>query len=87
MNSRRHAHTKLNPVDPTRVSDELYEKSIGKINKNPEKYSFYYRQCIIHLIDSVSRGYISPLEAYDALAADYFPEILMVRPSSYSHLL
>ena len=79
--------TKLNPVIPGRVSDELYEKSIGKLNANPEDYSPEYKDCIIHLIDSVSRGYISPFEAYDALEARYFPMHLETRPSLYRHLL
>jgi hypothetical protein len=78
---------KLNLVDPKRVSDELYEKSIGMLNRNTENFSLEYKTCIIHMIDSVSRGYITPLEAYDALAADYFPENLKVRPSAYQHLV
>lgn len=77
----------LNPVKPELVSDELYDKSIGKLNKNPMDYSYYYKTCIIHLIDSVSRGYITPAEAYDALSVDYFPEYLTVRESAYMHLL
>lgn len=78
---------KLNKVDNSRVSDELYDKSIGKLNKNPEKYSLSYKNRIIHMIDSVSRGYISPMEAYDALNADYFPIYLETRPGAYQHLL
>jgi hypothetical protein len=77
----------LNPHIPGRVSDELYDKSIGKLNKNPEKYSLQYKTQIIHLIDSVSRGYTTPAEAYDALEADYFPIYLEVRESAYQHLL
>jgi hypothetical protein len=77
----------LNPHIPGRVSDELYDKSIGKLNKNPEKYSLGYKTRIIHLIDSVSRGYTTPAEAYDALEADYFPIILEVRESAYQHLI
>lgn len=34
---------KLNPVIDGRVSSELYDKSIGKINRNPEKYSAGYK--------------------------------------------
>ena len=79
--------SKLNPVIPGRVSDELYDKSIGMLNKNPDKFSAQYKNCIIHMIDSVSRGYISPLEAYDALEAKYFPEVLKTRPSLYQHLV
>lgn len=77
----------LNCVRNELVSDELYDKSIGELNRNPTKYSLYYKTCIIHMIDSVSRGYITPLEAYDALKADYFPECLKIRESKYSHLL
>jgi hypothetical protein len=37
------------------------------------------------MIDSVSRGYITPAEAYDALKAKYFPIVLETR-SSYRRL-
>jgi hypothetical protein len=77
----------LNPVDHAQVSDALYDASIGKLNANPEKYHHMYKTRIIHMIDSVSRGYITPGEAYDALKADYFPIVLEVRPSAYAHLL
>jgi hypothetical protein len=40
----------------------------------------------IHLVDAVSRGTISPLEAYDAIELGYLPENLKVRESYYSHL-
>lgn len=78
---------KLNPVIPSRVSDELYDKSIGELNRNSTKYSLSYKTCIIHLIDSVSRGYTSPMEAYEALDAKYFPQHLELRESKYKHLL
>lgn len=78
---------KLNPVNPKSVSDELYDKTIGELNKNPEKYTACYKNCIIHMIDSVSRGYTTPMEAYDAIDQKYFPEHLKVRESNYSHLL
>jgi len=77
----------LNPIIPGRVSDELYDASIGKLNANPMGYSLQYKTCIIHLIDSVSRGYTSPMEAYEALTAKYFPEHLTARKSAYAHLL
>ena len=77
----------LDPVIVGRVSDELYEKSIGKLNKNPLAQSLRYKTRIIHLIDAVSRGYISSMEAYDALEAKYFPAILECRQSAYQHLL
>ena len=78
---------KINPVIPGRVSDELYDLTIGELNKNPMKYNLYYKTRIIHMIDSCSRGYISPMEAYDAWNADYFPSFLEVRPSRYRHLI
>ncbi len=77
----------LNPIIPGRVSDELYDASIGKLNANPMRYSLQYKTCIIHLIDSVSRGYTSPMEAYEALATKYFPEHLTAKKSAYAHLL
>lgn len=77
----------LNKVDLSRVSNELYDKSIGDLNRNCTKYSAEYKNCIIHLIDSVSRGYTTPMEAYDAIAAPYFPEHLKVRKSAYMHLV
>jgi len=77
----------LNPVKPSLVSDELYDASIGRLNADPLKYSHEYKTRIIHLIDSVSRGYTSPMEAYGALKADYFPMHLELRESAYSHLL
>lgn len=77
----------LNPVIPGRVSDELYDKSIGKLNRDPCGYSLGYKTRIIHLIDAVSRGYVTPMEAYDALNADHFPAYLEVRDSAYAHLL
>ena len=77
----------LNKVIPGRVSDELYDASIGKLNADPTKYSDGYKNRIIHLIDSVSRGYTSPMEAYDALEAKYFPAWLETRESAYAHLI
>jgi len=78
---------KLNPVIEGRVSDELYDKSIGKLNANPMAYSLEYKIRIIHLIDSVSRGYTTPGEAYEALEAPYFPSWLELRESAYEHLI
>jgi len=78
----------LKSVITGRVSTELYEKSIGWLNnQDPRNLSLDYKNCIIHLIDSVSRGYTTPSEAYDALKADYFPELLKVRRSLYQHLV
>jgi ribosomal protein S17 len=84
--TRRDNMEKLNKVT-IEISDELWEKSIGKLNKNPSKYDAHYKNLIIHLIDSVSRGYTTPWEAYEALEADYFPEYLTVRKSAYMHLI
>lgn len=78
---------KLSPIDHSRVSDELYEKSIGMLNADPLGYTLYYKTCIIHMIDAVGRGNISPMEAYEALEMPYFPEHLKVRESAYQHLL
>jgi len=80
-------HRKLNPVIPGRVSDELWDKSIGKLNRDPMAYSLGYKTRIIHMIDSVSRGYTTPGEAYQALDADYFPAWLEARKSAYEHLI
>ena len=74
---------KLNPVIKNRVSDELYEKTIGVMNANPTEYSLGYKKRMIHLVDSVSRGYSTPLEAYDALTLGYVPEHLLARRSLY----
>lgn len=78
---------KLNKVIPGRVSDELWDKSIGELNRNPTRHGLGYKTGIIHLIDSVSRGYITPADAYDVLAADYIPELVFCRASKYAHLL
>jgi hypothetical protein len=78
---------KLNPVIKGRVSDELYEKSIAVLNENPLKFSSGYKNRIIHMIDAVSRGYISTMEAYDALEAPYFHAFLETRKSAYVHLI
>lgn len=78
---------KINKVSPTLVSDELYDKSIGELNRNPQMYNHYYKCKVIHLIDSVSRGYTTPLEAHQALNVKYFPDYLLVRESAYSHLV
>ena len=77
----------LSSVNHKLVSDELYLKAIQPLNDNPEGYTQYYKNCIIHLIDSVSRGYITPGEAYQALESDYFPETLTLRRSRYQHLI
>ncbi len=75
----------LHPVIPGRVSDDLWDKSIGKLNKNPSLYGRHYSRLLVHLIDSVSRGYTSPLEAYDAMKQKYFPSILTSRRSAHEN--
>jgi hypothetical protein len=86
MSNRTHLPM-LGTVIKGRVSGELYDKSIGMLNANPHKFSHGYKTRIIHLIDSVSRGHTSPMEAYDAIEADHFPTHLELRPSAYQHLL
>ena len=67
--------------------------------KNPEwpKHEKVYSACMamakkhvgpsavpwIHLADAVERGSVSPMEAYDAIALGYLPEVLTVRESRY----
>ena len=77
----------MNSVITGRVSSELYDKSIGMLNKDPLRFSEGYKNRIIHMIDAVSRGYISPMEAYGAMEAPYFPILLEVRKSAYAHLI
>ena len=72
------------PIIPERVSDELYDKSIGMLKLGS---SLAYKTRIIHMVDAVSRGTITPMEAYQALDADYFPIALETRESAYAYLL
>ena len=67
--------------------DELYLKAISPMNKNPNDHTADYKNCIIHMVDSVSRGYTTKNEAYEALQQDYFPEHLRVRKSYYMDLV
>lgn len=66
---------------------ELYEKAIVPMNQNPLRYNADYKTCIIHMVDSVSRGYTTKSEAYEALKQSYFPEYLRIRKSAYMHLV
>ena len=77
---------KLNPVQENLVSDELFDASIGSLKWDDGK-SLQYKTNMLHLIDSTSRGYISLMEAWDALRLGYLPEHLKVRESEYSHLV
>jgi len=70
-----------------RVSDELYESTIGEMNRNPEKYSNRFKSHMIHMVDSCSRGYIRPIEVDDAWRLGYVPDFFLVRPSMYVNIL
>ncbi len=61
------------------IYDKCMEKASNEMGTGATKW--------VHLADAVSRGTITPLEAYDALEVSYFPECLTVRESMYSHLL
>lgn len=61
------------------LSDELYDALMNKAKENPG----YCARKWIHIADAVSRGTITPLEAYDALTLGYCPENLTVRESRY----
>ena len=65
------------------LSDELYDL----IMKKAKEDSGYNATPWIHLADAVSRGTITPLEAYNALFLGYLPEYLTIRCSNYQHLL
>lgn len=67
------------PVNPDLLSDELYDACMDMAKKN----AGYGATSWIHLADAVSRGTISPLEAYDAIALGYLPSVLTVRESLY----
>ena len=74
----------LKPVKPELVSDALYDATIGALtitDTDQKKTSW------IHLIDAVSRGYATPLDAWDAVALGYVPEHLLIRESAYCHLI
>jgi hypothetical protein len=66
---------------------QVYDRCMKQASEADSNYGLYYKTCMIHLADAVEQGTISPMEAYDALYADYFPEWLKVRKSRYSHLL
>ena len=74
----------LNPVKPELVSDALYDATIGVLDTRD---TYQKKTSWIHLIDAVSRGYVTPLEAWDAVALGYVPEHLLIRESAYCHLL
>ena len=72
---------KIPPVikDNNPLSDELYDRLMAKAKANPGYSAIRW----IHIADAVSRGTITPLEAYDALRIGYCPENLKVRESDY----
>lgn len=82
-----HVIKKLNPVQVNLLSDELYNKIFGLLNENIYKFDLCTKTKLIHLADAVSRGYVLPMEAYDALRIGYVPENLTIRNSAYVHLL
>jgi hypothetical protein len=71
------------PVQPHLLSDKLYNECMKMAKKNSGPGATPW----IHLADAVSRGTISPLEAYEAIRVGYLPEVLKVRDSKYNHLL
>ena len=74
----------LKPVKPELVSDALYDATIGVLATTD---TYQRKTSWIHLIDAVSRGYVTPLEAWDAVALGYVPERLLTRDSAYCHLI
>lgn len=80
---------KLNSHILGRLSDELHDKTIMWLNNTEHgmNQDLGYKTRLIHLADSVSRGYTRPAKAYAAMEADYFPVCLELRDSAYAHLL
>lgn len=68
---------------PGRLSDELFDKlqAVYRAEKGHRVTPW------LHVEDGVSRGTISPMEAYDALALGYVPVYLYVRESYYADRL
>lgn len=81
----------LNNIIPNRLSDELYdaiEEMKYTITANGQKIPNGPSSVVwIHLADSVSRGYISPMEAWGTIRLGYVAEHLIVRESKYAHLI
>lgn len=67
------------PVNHELLSDELYDKILEMQNRKLGAWSTQW----IYLSDCVSRGTISPMEAYDILELGYVPEHLSCRKSLY----
>ena len=61
------------------LSNELYTKIMSMTND----YDIAYNTQWIYLADCVSRGTITPIEAYDCISLGYVPEHLTIRPSLY----
>lgn len=70
-------------LSPSPLSDELYDQlmSMAKKNQGPGAAPW------IHIADAVSRGTISPMEAYDSIRLGYCPEHLKIRESDYYYRL
>lgn len=62
---------------------EVYDKCMDLARKDPG----YGAKQWIHLCDAVTRGTVSKIEAYDAIALGYVPEHLKVRGSLYAHTI
>ena len=73
--------SKIPPVlkENNPLSNELYDLLMAKAKSNPGHSAIKW----IHIADGVSRGTITPLEAYDALQLGYCPEWLKIRESDY----
>ena len=71
------------PINDNNYSEDIYVRCMDMARLNPGHAATVW----IHLQDAVQRGTISKMEAYDALALGYLPEVLSVRTSAYMHLL
>ena len=77
-------YRKIPPIkNPCPLSDELYCQLMLKAKENPGLAATPW----IHLADAVSRGTVTPIEAYDCILLGYVPSPFDLRDSLYSHLL
>jgi hypothetical protein len=77
-------YRKIPPIkNPCPLSDELYSQLMVKAKENPDHAATPW----IHLADAVSRGTVTPMEAYDCIILGYVPSPFDLRDSLYSHLL
>ena len=70
-----------------KISDELYSKIDEILFRDVVGMSLGEKNRWIHLRDAVNCGTVTPMEAYDCVAAGFVPEHLLVRDSNYSHLV